>query len=86
MNLFRSSQTGLRFLILHSLVFEMVNSDIPFASHARNLGITISSNTDMDKHVTNICRSAYAELRCINSIRHLLTVDATKTLLSAFVL
>ncbi|WP_419587774.1 hypothetical protein, partial [Thiolapillus sp.] len=62
------------------------NSDIPFASHARNLGITISSNTTMDKHVTNICRSAYAELRRISSIRHLLTVNATKTLLSAFVL
>ena len=40
----------------------------------------------MDKHVTNICRSAYAELRRISSIRHLLTVNATKTLLSAFVL
>ena len=38
------------------------NSDIPFTSHARNLGITISSNTTMDKHVTNICRSTYAEL------------------------
>ena len=60
------------------------NSDIPFASHARNLGITISSNTTMYKHVTNICRSAYAELPRIRSIRHLLTVNATKTLLSAF--
>ena len=62
------------------------NSDIPFASHARNIGITISSNTTMYKHVTNICRSAYAELPRIRSIRHLLTVNATKTLLSAFVL
>ena len=58
----------------------------PFVIHTRNLGITISSNTTMDKHVTNICRSAYAEFRCISSIRHLLTVNATKTLLSAFVL
>ena len=62
------------------------NSDIPFASHARNLGITISSNTTMDKLVTNIWRSAYAELRRISSIRHLLAVDATKTLHSVFVL
>ena len=61
-------------------------SDIPFASHARNPGITISSNTTMDKHVTSICRSAYTELRRISSICHLLTVNATKTLLSAFVL
>ena len=40
----------------------------------------------MDKHVTNICRSAYAELRRISSICHLLTVNATKPPLSAFVL
>ena len=40
----------------------------------------------MDKHVTNICRSAYVELRRISSIRHLLIVNATKTLLFAFVL
>ena len=58
------------------------NFDIPFAFHARNLGITISSNTTMDMHVTNICRSAYAELRHISSIRHLLTVNATKKLSS----
>ena len=58
----------------------------PLVTHARNLGITISSNTTTDKHVSNICRSAYAEFRRISSIRHLLTVNATKTLLSAFVL
>ena len=62
------------------------NADIPFASHARSLGITMSSDTTMEKHVTNICRSAYAELQRISSIRLLLTASATKTLLSAFVL
>ena len=62
------------------------NTDIPFVTHARNLRITISSNTTMDKHVTNICRSTYAELQCISSICHLLTVNATKTLLSVSVL
>ena len=62
------------------------NSDIPFASHARNLGIMISSNTTMGKHVTNICRSTYSKLRCISSICQLLAVNATNTLLSAFVL
>ena len=51
------------------------NSDIPFGTHARNLEITISSNTTMQKHVTNICITL-----------HILTVNATKTLYSAFVL
>ena len=32
------------------------NSDIPFVTHARNLGIAISCNTTMEQHVTNICR------------------------------
>ena len=40
----------------------------------------------MEKHVTNICRSAYIEIRRISNIRHYLTIDATKTLLCAFVL
>ena len=40
----------------------------------------------MDKHVTNICISAYTELGRISSVRHLLTVNVTKTLLSTFVL
>ena len=39
----------------------------------------------MDKNVTNICRSAYTELWCISNIHHLLTLEATKTLVSAFI-
>ena len=87
-NLIWSSQTRLCHLILHPLLFVLVTLTFHymFVTHARNLGFTISSNTTMDKHVTNICRSTYAELRRISSIRHLLTVNATETLLSAFVL
>ena len=40
----------------------------------------------MDKHVTNICRSAYIEIRTISSIRHYLTIGATKPLVCAFVM
>ena len=39
----------------------------------------------IDKHVQDICRKAYVEIQRISSIRHLLSIDATKTLLSAFV-
>ena len=39
-----------------------------------------------DTHVSNLVRSANFELRRISSIRHLLSTDATKTLVSAFVL
>ena len=34
----------------------------------------------------NTCRAAYIELRRISSIRHFLSVDATKTLMSSLVL
>ena len=45
----------------------------------------IYNNLTMEKHVTNICRSAYIEIRRISNIRHYLTID-TKHLLCAFVL
>ena len=39
----------------------------------------------IDAYVQDICRKAYIDIRRISSIRHLF-IDATKTLLSAFVL
>ena len=59
-------------------------SDIPFASHARNLRITISTYITMDDRITYICRSIYVELRCISRIHCLPTVNATTTFLCAF--
>ena len=40
----------------------------------------------IDAHVQDICRKVYVDIRCITSIHHLLSIDATKTLLSTFVL
>ena len=40
----------------------------------------------MTQHVRNICRLAYIELRQIGFIRHLLTAQATQTLIHAFIL
>ena len=40
----------------------------------------------VELYMKNVCRSAYSELRRISTIRHLLSVDSTKTLVSAFVL
>ena len=40
----------------------------------------------IDAHVQDICRNVYINIRRISSIRHLLSIDATKTLLSAFLL
>ena len=40
----------------------------------------------IDAHVQEICRNAYIDIQRISSIHHILSIDATKTLLSAFVL
>ena len=40
----------------------------------------------MKQQVSKICQSAYLELRRISSVRHVLTVDATKPLVTSLVL
>ena len=62
------------------------NSKNSFTSSAKNLGVTISDTLSLDKHINNVCCSAYAELRRIANIRPYLTFEATKTLVTALVL
>ena len=40
----------------------------------------------VELHTKNVCRTAYSELRRISTIRHLLSADSTKTLVSTYVL
>ena len=70
----------------HPTSIHIGDTDILFSLQAKNLGVTLTNNLSMEKHVTNICRSAYVEIQRISNIRHYLTIDATKTLLCAFVL
>ena len=62
------------------------NTLVSFSSSVRNLGITIENDLSLNKHVLNTCRIAFLEIRRISTIRHLLTPEATKTLVCAFVL
>ena len=86
LNLFLSSQTGLCFLILHPLLFELVTLAFYLLLMQEILRLrsypiqprTSMSQTSADPLTLNCGR--------ISSISHLLTVTATKTLLSAFVL
>ena len=48
--------------------------------------ITYDCHLTIKTHVSNLVRSANFKLRRISSIRHLLSIDATKTLVSAYVL
>ena len=59
---------------------------IYFSSSARNLSLDIRDDMIVELHIKNVYRMAYSELRRISTIRHLLSVDSTKILVSAFVL
>ena len=61
-------------------------SDVLFAQSARNLGVTVDCHLTLSDHVQNTCKSAYIHLRQISAVRHLLTQDATKTLICSLVL
>ena len=53
---------------------------VKFTSSVKNLGVTLDSHLTMSEHVHNVCRAAYIQVRQISSIRHLLSAQATQTL------
>jgi hypothetical protein len=53
--------------------------------HVRNLGVLFDSVCDLEKHVNSICKGAYYQIRNIGLIRKYLDIDATKTLVHAYV-
>ena len=73
---------------LHSLPTSITigNAQVPFKQSVKNLGFTLDCHITMNAHVTNIALTCYFELHRLASIRGFLTIIATATLLSAFVL
>ena len=67
-------------------VIHIGDADVPFVSSVKNLGVTLDSNLSMSQHITNTCNAAYIQIRHISSIRHLLTTQATQTLVCSLVL
>ena len=62
------------------------NSTVRFSQSARFLGVTFDIHLTITAHVVNLIRTANFQLHDINSMQHNLSVQATKTLVSAFVL
>ena len=62
------------------------SQNIPFSDSSRNLRFILDSKLSMKKEVIKICQTAYFELNRISSIRRFLTEDATKTLVTSYVL
>ena len=79
-----SSRRSTSFNIPNSL--SIGNSSVSFSNSVKNLGVTLDCHLTMQPHVLNVVRAANFELRRISSIRHLLSTQATITLISAFIL
>ena len=73
---------------LHNLPTSITigNAQIAFKQSVKNLGFTLDFHLTMNAHVFNIARTCYFELRRLTSICRFLTITATTTLVSAFVL
>ena len=68
-------------------VIHIGDADVPFVSSVKNLGVvTLDSNLSMSEHIGNTCKAAYIQIRHISSIPHLLTTQATQTLVCSLVL
>ena len=55
-------------------------------THAKNLGVTFDCNMSLERHVTNISRTAYYHLHSIDRIRRYLEQGHTKQLVHALVI
>ena len=72
--------------VLQTCSLTLSGSTIPLSHKVRNLEAYLDSNLSMDQHVNFLCRSVFLELCRIGHLRRHLTVDATKKLVSSFVL
>ena len=67
-------------------VIHVGDADVPFVSSVENVRVTLDSNLSMSRHINNTYKTAYIQIRNINSIRHLLTAQETQTLVGSLLL
>ena len=65
---------------------ELQLDTVSFSTSVSDLGVILDNQHKMTDHVAALCRSCFFQLRQIRSIRRLLTSDARKTLVNAFVM
>ena len=68
------------------LSIKIGQNDICFSRAVRNLDVIFDDKLSMKQQVSKIYQPTYPELRRISSVRHVLTIDATKTLVTSLVL
>ena len=71
--------------LLKTLELQIGDTTISPSPTAKNLGVTFDSCMTMDRHISNMCKSSYYQIRNIAYIRRYLTIAAVKTLVQACV-
>ena len=68
-------------------IIQQIGTDnIKPSDHVKILGVTLDSSLNMQKDISNTCRTTYMHIRKIRSIRCYLNEPATKSLVNATVL
>ena len=64
---------------------QLQSAIVQFTDTVSDLGVMVDSQLNMSAHVTAVSRSCMFQLRQLRSVRHSLSTDAAKTLVSAFI-
>ena len=70
---------------IHSISFDC-SDEIQFSKSVWNLGMIFNGKLLMKQQFSKVCQSTYLELCRIRSVRHVLTDEATKALVTSLVL
>ena len=65
---------------------KLEEDSIPISEAVRDLGFIVDSHLKMDKHIAQVSKTCYHQIRNVCKIRKFLTVEATKTLIQATVI
>jgi len=59
--------------------------NIPVSECVRSLGVTLDSTLSFDRHVDNVCKTAFHHVRALRRIRKFITTDDAKNIATAVV-
>ena len=79
-----SSSVNITLQLPHTITLS--DTEIEFSEFVRDLGFIFYSNLSMKQHIIKTCKAAYIEMRRIRSIHQYFTEEATKTLISSYIL
>lgn len=72
--------------LLDTVQVQVGDSLIVPSDCVRNIGVVFDSSFCLDRHIIELCKSAFYHLRSISRIRRYLSLDTTKVLINAFVI